>query len=193
MFAFAWSSATIMVLLGAEMGVSLFASSVNTLLPVFADRVFNEPHGVGLATLQAASGVGGLAGSILITALGGLKRKPLMLLITGMAHGSVLILFGNIPWFGAAAVAILLVGVAQACYTTLNSTLFQLNSPANMRGRAMSLYLLGHAVQPVGVLPVGFFADLAGVQATVSVTGSLLIAYMLSVAVLFPAFRRKQV
>jgi hypothetical protein len=87
----------------------------------------------------------------------------------------------------------LFVGVAQACYTTLNSTLFQLNSPADMRGRAMSLYLLGHAIQPVGVLPVGFFADLAGVQATVSVTGALLIAYMVGVAFLFPAFRKQRV
>ena len=194
MFSFAWSSATIMVLLGAEMGISLFASSVNnSLLPIFSQEVFHQPRGVGLATLQAAAGGGGLVGSMLITAVSSTNRKPLMLLTVGMVYGSVLILFANSPIFFMATATIGLVGVCQASYTTLNSTLFQLNSPPEMRGRATTLYLLGNAASPIGTLPIGYFSDMIGVQTVVTITGSLLIAYMLSVAVLFPAFRRKEI
>ena len=85
------------------------------------------------------------------------------------------------------------VGVFQAAYTTLTSTLFQLNAPPEMRGRAMSLYMLSHASQPIGVLPIGFFGDLVGVQATVTVSASLLISYMLAVLFLFPGFRKQRV
>lgn len=193
MFAFAWRTPTILVLLGAEMGISLFAMSSVTLLPVFADRVFQAPHGVGLATLQAAAGLGGFVGSLLVAGLGGIKRKPLMLLTAGLFHGATLIAFANTPWFTMAVVVMGLVGICQASYMTLNSTLFQLSAPPDMRGRAMSLYLLGHAVQPLGVVPVGLFADMVGVRATTTVTGSLLVSYILAVALFFPSFRRKEV
>jgi len=193
MFSFAWHTPTIMVLLGAEMGITFFAMAATPLLPVFADRVFKAPHGVGLAMLQGAQGVGGLIGSMTITAFSGIKRKPLMLLCVGVCQGLSLILFSNMPVFSLAVATIGFVGFSQACYTTLNSTLFQVNAPPGMRGRAMSLYLLGNSAQPLGALPIGYFGDIIGVQAIVTITASLLIGYMVGVAFLFPAFRKQKV
>ncbi len=193
MFAFAFQSPTILILLGAALGVTFFATSTTPLLPIFAEEVFQAPRGVGLAMLQGSQGLGGLLGSMAIAALGGMQRKPLLLLICGTLQSAALILFANAPWLSVGVLMMVVVGVFQAAYTTLTSTLFQLNAPPEMRGRAMSLYMLSHASQPIGVLPIGFFGDLVGVQATVTVSASLLISYMLAVLFLFPGFRKQRV
>ena len=141
MFAFAFRSPTILILLGAALGVTFFATSTTPLLPIFAEEVFQAPRGVGLAMLQGSQGLGGLLGSMAIAALGGMQRKPLLLLICGTLQSAALIFFANAPWLSVGVLMMVVVGVFQAAYTTLTSTLFQLNAPPrDARPRDESLY-----------------------------------------------------
>lgn len=197
-FALAWRTPTILVLLGAELGIVFFSSPSTNLLPVFTARVFfpggdSQVTAGALAALQVAQGVGGLTGSVLVAGLSQVTRKPLMLLTSGVAMGVTLIMFSSTSLFPLAVAFIAIEGITRACYTTLNSTLFQVSAPADMRGRAMSLYLMGNSLQPLGLLPISAFAEAAGVQIAVGIAGALLIGYMLAVMLLFPSFRRRQV
>ncbi len=118
-----------------------------------------------------------------------MQRKALILLIAGALQGLVLMIFCAMNNFLLGLFFIGGVGFAPALYTTLNSTLFQTSAPPDMRGRAMSLYLLGGALQPLAVVPVSLSADHFGVQPTGMVSASLLIVYIVVVGVLFPRFR----
>ncbi len=189
---FARRTPTILVLLGAEMGLVFFAISAINLMPVFTKEEF-AVGATGLGTLLAIQGVGGLLGSFATAVGGGIQRKPLMLLIAGAAMGASLIFFANAPVYGAALLLAIPLGFTSAAYTTFNSTLFQISAPPEMRGRAMSLYLLGQSLQPLGLIPISVAADVVGFRLSVSVAGGILILYMMFIAVLFPRFRQQRV
>ena len=188
-YQFALGSPTILILMSAALGIVCFSFSSLNLMPVFAAKEFDAGAG-GLGTLLAAVGVGGIVGSFLIAATGGVQRKPLLLLMAGAGEGVALMLFAALPVFWMAVVVAGTVGVGSAIYTTLNSTMFQLNAPANMRGRVMSLYMLSQALQPVGVLPVSILADSVGVRIAVITAGGLLVCFMAVVGAAFPRFRQ---
>jgi hypothetical protein len=197
-FGFALQSRAILVLIGAELGIVFFSSPASNMLPVFNARVFfpqgdSQLTAGGLAALQVAQGVGGLGGSFIVAGMAQVQRKPLMLLTAGVAQGVTLFIFASNSWFPLAVFFIGLEGITRACYTTLNSTLFQLSAPPELRGRAISLYLMGNQLRPIGILPISASADTFGIQPTFAVAGTLLVGYMLAVMVLFPAFRKREV
>lgn len=191
-FVFARNTPIILVLMGAEVGLVFFSFSATQMMPVFASAVYNA-GATGLGNLLAILGVGGLLGSFAAAVAGGARRKPLLLLSDGVLLGVMLIVFANAPFFTAALILAVPLGFVQAIYTTLNSTLFQISAPPEMRGRAMSLYTLGQLLQPVGVIPLSAIADTAGVRLAVTVAGGLLMCHMAATALLFPTFRRQRV
>ena len=160
-FAFASRTPVILILMLTELGIVFFVFSSINLMPVFASAVFNAGP-AGLGTLLSSVGVGGLMGSVFVAAIGGTRRKSLLLLSAGVFQGMMLFLLAGAPALQLAALAAGLVGFGNAIYVTINSTMFQLNSPPEMRGRVTSLYLLGQAFQPIGVAPLSVLADSVG-------------------------------
>ena len=191
-FAFASRTPVILILMLTELGIVFFVFSSINLMPVFASAVFNAGP-AGLGTLLSAVGVGGLIGSVFVAAIGGTRRKSLLLLSAGVFQGMMLFLLAGAPALQLAALAAGLVGFGNAIYVTINSTMFQLNSPPEMRGRVTSLYLLGQAFQPIGVAPLSVLADSVGIQIAVAGAGGILICFMIGISLGFPNFRRLQV
>ena len=191
-FAFASRTPVILILMLTELGIVFFVFSSINLMPVFASAVFNAGP-AGLGTLLSAVGVGGLIGSVFVAAIGGTRRKSLVLLSAGVFQGMTLFLLAGAPALQLAALAAGLVGFGNAIYVTINSTMFQLNSPPEMRGRVTSLYLLGQAFQPIGVAPLSVLADSVGIQIAVAGAGGILICFMIGISLGFPNFRRLQV
>ncbi len=191
-FAFASRTPVILILMLTELGIVFFVFSSINLMPVFASAVFNAGP-AGLGTLLSSVGVGGLMGSVFVAAIGGTRRKSLLLLSAGVFQGMMLFLLAGAPALQLAALAAGLVGFGNAIYVTINSTMFQLNSPPEMRGRVTSLYLLGQAFQPIGVAPLSVLADSVGIQIAVAGAGGILICFMIGISLGFPNFRRLQV
>ena len=191
-FAFASRTPVILILMLTELGIVFFVFSSINLMPVFASAVFNAGP-AGLGTLLSSVGVGGLIGSVFVAAIGGTRRKSLVLLYAGVFQGMMLFLLAGAPALQLAALAAGLVGFGNAIYVTINSTMFQLNSPPEMRGRVTSLYLLGQAFQPIGVAPLSVLADSVGIQIAVAGAGGILICFMIGISLGFPNFRRLQV
>ena len=191
-FAFASRTPVILILMLTELGIVFFVFSSINLMPVFASAVFNAGP-AGLGTLLSSVGVGGLIGSVFVAAIGGTRRKSLLLLSAGVFQGMMLFLLAGAPALQLAALAAGLVGFGNAIYVTINSTMFQLNSPPEMRGRVTSLYLLGQAFQPIGVAPLSVLADSVGIQIAVAGAGGILICFMIGISFGFPNFRRLQV
>ena len=63
------------------------------------------------------------------------------------------------------------------------------NTEPRLTGRVMSIHLLTWGAMPVGSLPLAWLADHAGAPIALGVSGGLVTALAVGLAVLFPAGR----
>lgn len=150
----------IMVLLLMGLATSLLAMPFRFLMPVFVVDVYNlGPDSMGL--LIAVMGGGSLAGSLVIAALGNWRRG--MLLICGsFASGIALLLLAMFPFYYAAAVIMLVLGIGDSTRRTLNQSMMMEVVEDKFRGRVMSVFMMNFGLMPLGVLPAGALADVVG-------------------------------
>ena len=166
----------------------IFAMPYMTLLPVFADRVWHVGS-TGYGILQAASGVGGLAGAFFVANLGSYPKKTRLLLGGALAFGGFLALFALTPWFYLTLVFIALLGFGSMVVTTVNNTAIQLVIPHEVRGRVMSVMMMTFGLMPLGSVPAGIMAERVGAPPVVAVSAGLFVASALLVFLTIPAFR----
>ncbi|MGH9185275.1 MAG: MFS transporter, partial [Acidimicrobiales bacterium] len=165
-----WVSIVVVMFLG------LFGSPLFTLLVVFARDVFDVGRGqYGL--LGAALGIGALLGTPFVAGRSiDVARGP-MSGVALVVYSAAVIAFALAPgyWFGMGALV-----VAGACFLTLASTMnttIQLKVDEAMRGKVISVYLMGlTATVPLGALVQGWLVEVVGPRATVAGAGALLLA-----------------
>lgn len=159
----------------------LFAMPYQMLMPIFARSVL-DVGATGYGLLMTMTGVGALAGSLGIASLGNFQRKGLLLLGFGLVFGVALVLFSLSRSFPLSLVILLGVGVGSTGYMALNNTLMQLNTPHEVRGRVMSLFMMTFGLMPLGTLPAGAIAEVVGVAPVVGVGGAIVFVVMVAVA-----------
>jgi MFS family permease len=121
-----------------------------SVVPVFAGAVLQAgPRGLGWLT--AATGVGALAGSIAVMALGDLPRRGRLLVIGMLGFAAALAMFAVSRSLPLSLLALTALGWSQVTHLTTSNTLVQLAVPDSLRGRVLSLYIWLHG----GTLPVG--------------------------------------
>jgi MFS family permease len=182
-------SPTLLALLGLAFAPLFFGMPYQTLMPVFAERVFDSGAS-GLGTLLAANGLGALVGSLAIASLASAARPSLLQLGFGVGFGLALVAFALAPSFVVAAGLLGLVGCASAAYSALNNTLIMSNTEPRLYGRVMSVYLMTFGLQPLATLPASWSAEHLGAPATVVGTGLIVTTVVAGVAAFYPAYRR---
>ncbi len=169
----------VMVLLIMGLATTLLASPFRMLLPVFVVDIYNRgPDSMGL--LVAIMGGGSLIGSLAIAALGNWRRGAL-LIIGSFVSGAALLLIASFPFYYAAAVIMVLVGLGDAARRTINMGLIMEIVEDQYRGRVMSVFMMNFGLMPLGVLPAGMIADAFGGQRAIALLGILLIIVTLAV------------
>jgi hypothetical protein len=165
-------------------GVLLFvAPSQALLVPLFITNVLHR-GAAELGLLFAASGIGTVAGSLLVASFGYYQRKGPLLVSANAAWVIALAIFALTRSFAPAFVMLLLMAAAQSVFSTLVVTLMQGAVEAKMRGRIMSLNtLLMMGVRPLGDFPVSVAASIFGIAnaallsaAVVALAGALLLS-----------------
>ncbi|MEE9555964.1 MAG: MFS transporter, partial [Candidatus Adiutricales bacterium] len=159
------------------------------LMPVFAKTVF-EAGETGLGILMSAVGAGALAGSSIIAFLGDFRRKGVLMLTTGIIFGLALIFFGQSNSLLAGSISLVFVGVGSSMFMTLNNTMIMSNTPQELIGRVMSIFMMTFGLMPLGVLPAGAIAEAFGAPVTVVVGGSILLVFLLAATLTQPRLRR---
>jgi MFS family permease len=191
------SSGTLMALLGLALVPLTLGLPYQTLMPLFAERVFHV-GAVGLGALMAAIGIGSLAGAITIATLSDYPRPARLQLMLGVGFGLALVAFGLAPALAALGSAVAFVaailclataGFCSAGYNALNNTLVMGNTEPRLHGRVMSVYLLTFAVMPLGSVPAAWLADHIGGPLTIILAGGSLAAIVVAVALLYPPYR----
>lgn len=152
------------------------------LLPAFIKAVLaGGPQELGI--VMGAAGGGALAGS-LITALMGISRGRGALMIGSAAvAGAVLVWFSTTTSVWPACAALVLLGGSIMLFMGMSNTLIQTYTPAEMRGRVISIYtmtVLGF--MPLGSGLLGWVASLTSLPITFAVSGALVVLAAIAIA-----------
>ncbi len=136
---------------------------VNTaLITILASDVLRSgPQGLGL--LLSSQAVGALVGTGFLVMTGDLERKGRAMMISGTAYCLAFAALAVSTSFELAALFIAACGLADALWTTMRNTIFQLQTEEAYRGRAMGVILLaGRGFTQASQLESGLAVSVGG-------------------------------
>ncbi len=174
------------------MSLDLFAvllGGATALLPVYARDILHTGT-FGLGLLRAAPGVGAVTVAILLAHYPLRRRAGLKMLYCVFGFGVFTIIFGLSHSFTLSMIALTLTGAFDMVSVIVRSTLIQLTTPDEMRGRVSAVYMLFiGASNEVGQFESGITAQWFGTVPAVVLGGVGTIAIVLAWNRLFPALR----
>jgi len=158
-----------------------------TFLPVFAKDVFHGGPST-FTTLLVFSGLGSIAGALLMAAMGNVRKKGRVALLMLMGMGGGMAGFALSKNLALSCILLFLSGVALMSAFTMISSLVQLITSHEMRGRVMSVYNVAfRGGMPFGNLATGWLIPMFSAPVVIAVNGILLVVLGLY---LFAAQRR---
>lgn len=149
---------------------SVFGTAYIGLMPIFAKDVLN----VGaekIGWLIGASGVGAIAGTVIIGNLRGGFPKGMLILGGAIVYGFALILFALAAWQGLYPVSmglLFLVGISNSLYLIGGLSTLQELVPDHLRGRVMGLFGMTWSLGPLSMSQAGIVAQYLGAPMAVA-------------------------
>jgi MFS family permease len=146
-----------------------------TFLPVFADKVFHQ----GPATFTiflSCSGLGSIAGALTVAGVGHIKSKGRLALSSLICLGAAISGFALSTTLVLSCILLFLSGASLMVVFTMVSSLVQLITTNEMRGRVMSVYNFAfRGGMPMGNLLTGRLVPMFTAPVVLAVNGLLLI------------------
>lgn len=177
---------TLMLSTGAA---EVLGFSHQVMLPILAKDVLHV-SAAGLGILTASRFLGGMLGVGLLTALGEIQRRGMLLLVVLSLFGAGVVLLSQAPHFWLAIVCVMFISVMASATDILHHTLLQFSVANEQRGRAMGSWIVGTGTAPIGHLEIGHLASLTTARLALLVNGIALLLLPLAIAVLLPRLRR---
>lgn len=167
---------------------ALFGFPFAALLPAWAREAL-DVQSDGLGVLLMTMGVGALIGSLILASLRNFARRGAFLLIIGILWGIALTVFSQVTTYGMAIPLLLLLGLFAAVFMSMNMTLLQTYTAAEVRGRIMSISMMTFGAMPLSAVPFGALAERIGTPDSIGLSGMMLTAFILIFIVLNKTFR----
>jgi DHA3 family macrolide efflux protein-like MFS transporter len=172
----AWKGGMLIILVAVV--VKFFLNPAFSLLPILAVKHFGG-GALEMGWLDAASGVGTVAGGLLLSVWGGFKRRIVTVLCGLMGTGMGMVLIGLTPstLISMAIVSIAFAGVMGSLVDGPVFAIFQAAIDPGMQGRVISVFMsLVTLVVPFGMIFGGVFADSFGVPLLFLIAGIVCLA-----------------
>jgi len=181
------------VILGAT-SLDLFAvllGGATALLPIYARDILHTGP-VGLGVLRSAPAVGALCMSLAIMRWPLARHVGHRLLAAVAVFGAATLVFGLSSHFGLSLIALVVTGAADSVSVVIRSTLVQLETPNEMRGRvsAVNSLFIGASNQ-LGEFESGATAALFGAVGSVVLGGAGTMLIAAGWLKLFPALAHR--
>jgi MFS family permease len=152
----------------------------NGLLPYIAREIYGTNQ-TGLGYLSASFAVGSLIGSILLSAVGGIRVARLMIGSTVLWYGTLLV-FSQMQTVPTAIACLLLAGFSQSLAMISIAVILMRTSSEHFRGRVMGIRMLVIYSLPLGLMAAGALIDLIGFAATGTIYAAAGLTLMLAIA-----------
>jgi MFS family permease len=170
-FVYAFSFRTLRALILLMAFISLFGTPYTTLLPAFAkDRFVGDATTLGF--LSTASGVGSLAGAVLLASRKNVLGLGRFVLIACAVFGAGLVGFALSHNLWLSLGLLTLAGFGMIVQMASSNTLIQTIVEEDKRGRVMSIYTMAFmGLAPFGSLLAGAVAGKIGIESTILISG----------------------
>lgn len=140
------------------------------MMPVYAKEVLQVgPQGLGM--MMAAFGLGAVVISLIMTLHGEIKNKGLVMVIFGVAFSAGMIVMAFSTNFPLTLASIFLTGIVGVGWMNLSNTLIQTATSSEMRGRVMSIFMIGVQLMTLGWLIAGVMTTLVGNEGALVISG----------------------
>ena len=191
-FRFVWSHGVIFPLMLLDFSATFFGNA-RGLFPIFArDILFVGPKGLGL--LYAARAVGSLLAAVGMTVLGPVRRAGRWIIIGIGLYGLSTALFAQSRLFWFSVLMLALTGAGDTVSSILRSTINQLSTPDELRGRMSSINSIFTSNGPqLGQFESGLVAAWLGAEISALTGGLATLIIVAIIAAAFPVVRRFQI
>jgi MFS family permease len=185
---FVFQNKIILNALSLDMFAVLFGGAV-ALLPIFAQDIL-KVSSEGFGILRAAPAIGSLLTMLAATMFSIGKNTGKKLLLAVFGFGICIIFFGLSQNFWISVVALFLSGVTDGFSVVIRSTILQIYTPDDMRGRVASVNsIFVGSSNELGAFESGLTSKLFGVVNAVVFGGIMTLLVVVTTAVASPKFR----
>jgi len=156
--------------------MTFLSFAVLTFLPIFAKNIFHKDAGT-FSMLMAVSGIGSVFGALSVATRNKTKHMAAITLAVQAISGVLIVSFAWSRVLWLSGLLLFLNGAAlMICFSSITS-LIQLITTNELRGRVMSIYMVAfRGGMPLGSLISGYFASRIGAPIVLTVNGILLTA-----------------
>lgn len=169
----------------------LFGGAV-ALIPVFARDIL-EVGPVGFGWLNAAADIGSIIIIIILTFFPLRKNQGKVLMYVVAGFGLCIISFGLSTWYIVSFMALFCSGLLDGISVVIRSTIVQLKTPDNMRGRVSSVNsMFINSSNELGQFESGIMAKLMGTVRSVIFGGCITIAVVVITWFNAPSLRKME-
>ena len=155
--------------------MTALAIPIITFLPVFAKTVFKGDE-LTYTMFLVISGLGSITGALTVAGLGNIGNKGRIALVMIVAMGGGISGFALSRNVFLSCVMLFCTGAVLMCAFSMISSLVQLITTHEMRGRVMSVYNVAfRGGMPFGSLVTGYLVPIYSAPAVLSVNGVLLV------------------
>jgi predicted MFS family arabinose efflux permease len=151
----------------------------NGLLPYIARDIYGTNQ-TGLGYLSASFAVGSLAGSILLSVIGGIRVARMMIAATVMWYAALLV-FVQMHSVPTAVVCLVLAGFSQSLCMISIAVILMRTASEHFRGRVMGVRMLAIYSLPLGLLAAGSLIEEIGFAATGTLYAAAGLTLMLAI------------
>ena len=179
-------------MVGLSFAFGFFGAAYVQVLPAFGKDVLNL-NADGAGFLLTVTGIGSLTGNVFLASLGNARHKNWLLLSMIFLFGTSLLLFAVSPIYAVSLALLFVTGVGFTCFIAVGTTILQLTTPDELRGRMMSFWLNGAAMHYIGALPLGYVGEQWGWQLSLGGGAIAMMVVVLWLGVMRPTLRRLEV
>ncbi len=173
----------------AQFVTAILTRPYSQLIAAFAVNVLHAgPRGLGWAV--SAIGIGGFGGALATAYFAQRERRSRLWLQAGLLMSAGVLVLAFIPSLRLAVCVLFAIGAGTMAMMGATSTLIQILSPDNVRGRALSIYtMIAIGVMPLGSLVDGAIGSIIGLRETFALAGALCVALFLAIWLFAPIVR----
>lgn len=180
--------AAVLIIMSASFG--FFGMAYMQVVTGFAQD-YLRLNSVQTGILMTCRGGGAFLGSLLVASWGNRRRKGLLMYLELTVCGVALIGMSWAPWFWAGCLLVALVGATSiGGFWPVSSSLMQLTTAPQMRGRMMAMMQMAPVFHFLGAWPLTWLAQLYGWSVAISSGAAVLLAISLAGWLYRPMVRR---
>lgn len=188
-FRFVWRTKEVLGTMSLDL-FAVFFGGATALLPYFADVILKTgPQGLGM--LRSAPAVGSLFVLAWVTFRPLQKQQGKLMMLCVAGFGAMIILLGLSQMFWLSMFALFMSGVLDGISVIVRSTILQLKTPDEMRGRVASLNsIFIMSSNELGAFESGFTSRLMGVVPAVVFGGTMTLAVVVFTWLKVPTLKK---